>query len=192
MSRATETAVLAAAGLAGALLLLRYRKADGTTGELAGLAEVTLLPDPPKGPPQRLGPWKIPRAGEPYRAHFEAAERRYGVPALLLARQAYQESRFRADIIDGRTRSSAGAVGIMQVIPRYHPELGEAGALDPARAIDYAARFMRRLFDRFGSWSLALAAYNAGPSNVEKYRGVPPFAETQAYVRDITSDVGIA
>lgn len=142
--------------------------------------------------------WK--RKGEKYLPLLNAAERRYGIPHDLLARQAYQESRFRQDIIDGTTRSGAGAVGIMQIIPRFHPSIDpgdaaadERAALDPARAIDYAAKFMRQLFDKYHSWSLALAAYNAGPGNVDKYnRTVPPFKETQNYVAQIIGDVNAA
>lgn len=139
-----------------------------------------------------LARWRA--QGQPYREHFERATARYGLPPDLLARQAWQESRMRAD-----ARSPKGAVGIMQIIPRWHPDLDpgdaaadERAALDPARAIDYAARYLRQLFDRFGTWPLALAAYNAGPGNVAKYGGIPPFAETIDYVRDITRDVGLA
>ncbi len=143
--------------------------------------------------------WLMPASGAPYRADFEAATRAYNLPPGLIARQAWQESRYRPDIVSGITRSSAGALGIMQIIPRWHPELspGDAAAdasaaLDPHRAIDYAGRYLRSLFNRFGSWRLALAAYNAGPENVKKYGGIPPFRETQAYVRDIARDVGLA
>lgn len=143
--------------------------------------------------------WVLPDAGKPYVQFFDAASLKYGIPPGLLARQAYQESRFRNDIITGRVRSSAGAVGIMQIIPKWHPEIDagdaaadERAALDPPRAIDYAAKFLRNLYRTFGSWSLALAAYNAGAANVQKYGGVPPFPETQKYVADITRDVGVA
>ena len=141
-----------------------------------------------------LSDWK--RRGEKYLPLLNAAERRYGIPRDLLARQAYQESRFREDIINGTTRSPAGAVGIMQIIPKWHPSLDpgdaaadERAALDPARAIDYAARYLASLQRQFGSWSLALAAYNAGPGNVSKYNGIPPFAETRNYVAQILGDV---
>ena len=115
------------------------------------------------------------------------AENRYGIPRDLLARQAYEESRFRPDIIDGTTVSSAGALGIMQIVPRFHPN---ATPLDPASAIDYAGKFLSQLHAQFGSWPLALAAYNAGPGNVQKYgNAIPPFPETQNYVSQIVADV---
>lgn len=124
-----------------------------------------------------------------YLPAITAAELRYNLPRGLLHRQLFQESRFRTDIITGEFVSSAGAVGIAQIIPRYHPEVNP---LDPIASIDYAARFMRQLYNQFGSWALALAAYNAGPGNVRKYGGVPPFDETQKYVAEITADVEVA
>lgn len=126
--------------------------------------------------------------GEKYRALFDAAETKYRIPHGLLFRQAYQESRFRDDIISGAVRSSAGAVGIMQIVPKYHPEVGEAGALNVPVAIDYAGKFLSKLHTQFGSWALALAAYNAGPANVIKYGGIPPFTETRNYVAQILAD----
>ena len=126
--------------------------------------------------------------GEKYRPLFDAAESRYRIPHGLLFRQAYQESRFRDDIISGALRSSAGAVGIMQIVPKYHPEVGEAGALNVPVAIDYAGKLLSQFHDQFGSWALALAAYNAGPANVIKYHGIPPFTETRNYVAQILAD----
>lgn len=137
-----------------------------------------------------ISAWTQPR-GESYRPLFDAAEAKNGIPHGLLFRLAYQESRFRDDIINGSTRSAAGAVGIMQIVPRWHPELGESGALDPQRAIPYAGKYLASLRKRFGNWELALAAYNAGPGNVEKYKGIPPFPETQQYVAQITADVPV-
>lgn len=123
-------------------------------------------------------------------AMLNSAEDQYGIPRDLLARQAYQESRFRPDIIDGSTVSGAGAQGLMQLVPRYYPGVNP---LDPAQAIDAAAKSMAGYFAQFGTWTLALAAYNAGPGNVAKYgNSVPPFAETQSYVADILADVNAA
>ena len=126
---------------------------------------------------------------EKYRSAIQISEERHGIPAGLLHRQIYQESRFRSDIIEGRTVSAAGALGIAQIVPKYHPGVN---ALDPYAAIEYAADFMRRLYKQFGSWRLALAAYNAGPGNVQTYNGIPPFSETQRYVAEITADVDVA
>lgn len=129
----------------------------------------------------------LAQRAEVFRSLFDEATRRWQLPPGLLLAQGIAES-----ALDPNARSSAGAVGIMQVIPRWHPELGEAGALDPARAIPYAAQFLRQLYNKYGSWTLALAAYNAGPANVDKYgRAVPPFPETRAYVEKITKRAGI-
>ncbi|HKJ08910.1 MAG TPA: lytic transglycosylase domain-containing protein, partial [Gammaproteobacteria bacterium] len=75
------------------------------------------------------------------------------MPHNLLARLLYQESRYREDIISGRTVSSAGAVGIAQLIPRFFPDID---ARDPRQAIPAAARYLARLCRQFGSWALAL------------------------------------
>jgi len=140
-----------------------------------------------------LGTWtaRIPVA---LRGAFAAAAEKYNLPAGLLEAVAYRESRFRPEIIDGRVRSSVGAVGIMQIMPRWHPELGEAGALDPKRAIPYAANYLNTLRKQFGTWPLALAAYNWGPGNLSKWQrdgGTWP-AETRTYVDEITRNAGLA
>jgi len=133
--------------------------------------------------------WKTSSNALKYGPLLNATEDKYGIPRDLLFRLAYQESHFRSDIIDGSTASPAGAQGIMQIVPAYHPGVNP---LDPAAAIDYAGNFLVSLYHQFGSWALALAAYNAGPGNVRKYNGIPPFAETQAYVSNILSDVNAA
>ena len=117
---------------------------------------------------------------------LNAAEDQFGIPHNLLARQAYEESHFRDDIVSGATISSAGAQGIMQLIPAYYPGVNP---LDVGAAINAAAQSMVNYFNQFGSWRLALAAYNAGPGNVQKYGGIPPFADTQSYVNDIMTDL---
>lgn len=144
-----------------------------------------------------ISSWFHP-SGEQYRPLFDAAEAKYGIPHGLLFRQAFQESRFRTDIITGVVRSAAGAVGIMQIIPRWHPSLDpgdaaadERAALDPARAIPYAAKYLSQLRKQFGSWPLALAAYNWGPGNVSKNPPDKWPTETRNYVADITADIDV-
>lgn len=124
--------------------------------------------------------------GAKYLPILWAAEDKYGIPRDVLARLAYQESRFRDDIITGKTVSSAGALGIMQIVPKFHPGVDP---LNVPAAIDYAGKFLAQQKKQFGSWSLALAAYNAGPGNVGKYGGIPPFTETRNYVSQILADV---
>lgn len=148
-------------------------------------------PGPSSGPPRR---WATPRKGRIYEPLFEAASAKYQLPLGLLSRLAQRESAY-----DPKAVSPAGAIGLMQIMPKFHPDLdpGElaldrAAAFDPKRAIPYAAKYLRQLYDRFGKWTLAVAAYNAGPTAVKKYAGVPPFQETRAYVAAILPDVGIA
>lgn len=133
-----------------------------------------------------MSTWSPAKRAELYRPLFAAATTQYRLPPGLLMRIAQQESNF-----DPAARSSAGAVGIMQIVPRWHPEVGEAGALDPARAIPYAAKILAAWHRQYGNWTLALAAYNAGPGAVAKFGGVPPFAETRNYIAKILPDVGI-
>lgn len=142
-----------------------------------------------------LGLWshKVP---ERYRELFALAGANYRLPPGLLEAVAYRESRYRDDIISGQLKSSAGALGIMQIVPRWHPELGASGALDPVRAVPYAARYLRQLFERFGNWKHALAAYNWGPTALAKAiaagTGDTWPAETVTYVNEITANAGLA
>ncbi|GAB3272187.1 hypothetical protein GCM10027586_21160 [Kineococcus gypseus] len=115
----------------------------------------------------------------PYDAAFAAAERANGLPAGLLSAVAKQESGY-----DASAKSPAGAVGLMQFMPGTAREMG-IDPRDPFQAIDGAGRLLASHLKSFGSVQLALAAYNAGPGNVRKHGGVPPFAETQNYVRKI-------
>lgn len=130
--------------------------------------------------------WKQAKNAEKYLPLLHAAEDRYGIPRDLLARLAYQESHFRDDIVTGAYSSGAGAEGLMQLVPTWHPNVDPFNV--PA-AIDYAAKFLVSLRNQLGSWKLALAGYNAGAATVKKYGGVPPFAETRNYVAQILADV---
>lgn len=134
--------------------------------------------------------WTIPAVGRRFADLFQRAEYTHGVPQHLLARMAQQESNYDPD-----ARSNVGALGIMQIVPKWHPGVNP---LNPAEAIDYAGALMRRHFLRFGSWAQALAAYNAGPtrtateikeSGVNWLAGMP--AETQDYIARITADVRV-
>jgi hypothetical protein len=115
-------------------------------------------------------------AGTPYAGLFETAGRRYGVSPTLLAAVAQQESGFNASAV-----SSAGARGLMQIMPGTADGLG-VNPMDPAQAVDGAARLLRDLTREFGRVDLALAAYNAGPGAVHRYGGIPPYPETRNYV----------
>jgi hypothetical protein len=120
-------------------------------------------------------------AGVPYADLFSRAANRYGVDASLLAAMASQESGF-----DSQAVSPAGAQGLMQFMPATAKGLG-VNPMDPTSAIDGAARYLSDLTKQFGSADLALAAYNAGPGTVSRYGGIPPYSETQNYVRSVMS-----
>lgn len=128
----------------------------------------------PSGTTSRVAP------GTPYGEIFQAAAAKYGVDANLLAAVARQESGFNPKAVSG-----AGAQGIMQLMPATARGLGVSNPFDPAQAIDGAARLLKSLQSEFGRTDLALAAYNAGPGAVHRYGGIPPYPETQNYVRSI-------
>lgn len=121
----------------------------------------------------------------PFADLFARAGARHGVDPALLALVAERESGF-----DPKAVSPAGAQGLMQLMPGTARGLGVTNSFDPAQAVDGAARLLRSHLDRFGTVEKALAAYNAGPGNVTKYGGVPPFAETQRYVQWIGARYG--
>jgi hypothetical protein len=114
--------------------------------------------------------------GVPYAELFRSAAEKYGLSPALLAAVAKVESNYRPDAV-----SKAGAGGLMQIMPKTAAGLG-IDPFDPAQAVDGAARILAKNLKDFGSLPLALAAYNAGGGAVRKYGGIPPFAETQAYV----------
>ena len=94
-------------------------------------------------------------------------------------RLVQQESGWNAS-----ARSNKGALGLAQLMPQTARALG-VNPLDPVQNLEGGAKYLRRQYETFGNWRLALAAYNAGPGAVERYNGVPPFRETRNYVRVI-------
>lgn len=115
-----------------------------------------------------------------YAAVLRRTAQRWNVSAALLAAQLYQESRFNP-----MARSPAGAQGIAQFMPGTARAYGLRNPFDAEAAIDAQGHLMHDLLRQFGSPALALAAYNAGPGAVQRYGGIPPFAETRAYVATI-------
>ena len=120
-----------------------------------------------------------------YDAIFEEASRTYGVSKSLLIAVAKAESNFNPNDV-----SHAGASGIMQLMPGTAKSLGVKNVFDPYENIMGGAKLLRDNIRSFGSVPLALAAYNAGPGAVKKYNGIPPYKETQNYVKKIMADLG--
>ncbi len=109
----------------------------------------------------------------------KAAAAEHGVPEDLFLRLVQQESGWNASAVSGK-----GATGLAQLMPGTARLLG-VDIDDPQQNLNGGARYLRMMYDKFGSWKLALAAYNAGPGAVEEANGVPEFEETQNYVKAI-------
>ena len=118
-----------------------------------------------------------------YDSIIKAAAAKYNMDPALIKAVIRAESGFKADTV-----SHSGAQGLMQLMPATAAGFGVSDPFDPAQNVDAGAHYLRGQLDRFGGdVSLTLAAYNAGPGAVAKYNGVPPFKETQDYVKRVLS-----
>lgn len=125
------------------------------------------------GPPAS----KAPPADDTYDRVIAQLARRHGVQAGLVKAVIAAESAF-----DRKAVSRAGAQGLMQLMPNTASELGVIAPFQAYENIDGGVRYLRLMLDRYGDVHRALAAYNAGPKAVDRYGGIPPYRETQAYV----------
>lgn len=130
-------------------------------------------------------PQRAPAQGGPkyhrYGKIITDAAHRHEMDPLLVRAVIRQESGFHANAV-----SKVGAKGLMQLMPETARELGVANAFDPRQNVEGGTTLLRQLLDRYhGQVDLALAAYNAGPGAVDRYGGIPPYPETQAYVRNV-------
>jgi soluble lytic murein transglycosylase-like protein len=138
--------------------------------DIDGYAPVAVQPLPAPTPSQNS-----------VQQHIQVAAARYGISSHLVDAVAWQESRYNP-----RARSSAGAIGVMQLMPGTARQLGVSNPHDVRQNVAGGAAYLREQLERFGNnVPLALAAYNAGPGAVMKYGGIPPYRETQDYVRKI-------
>ena len=120
---------------------------------------------PPQGPPPDFD-------------HLIAeVSQRYEVDPSLVKAMIKVESNF-----DSKAVSSAGAKGLMQLMDATGEQLGVVDPFDPRQNVEGGVAYLRQMLDRYGDLSLALAAYNAGPEAVDRFGGIPPYAETQLYV----------
>jgi hypothetical protein len=124
----------------------------------------------------------VPKSQQPY---FREAAEKTGVAYELLTAVACAESDF-----NNNCTSKSGAMGIMQLMPETAKYLGVKDAYDPEQNIMGGSRYLAEKLKEHGSVKLALAAYNAGSNAVEKYGGVPPYTETQNYIKRILGYLG--
>ena len=131
---------------------------------------------------------KVPKYRGRYKGKFlpvaQAAAQRHGIPVDLFLRLVQQESGWNP-----RALSHAGAMGLAQLMPGTAKQLG-VDPSDPAQNLEGGARYLATQYKRFGTWRLALAAYNAGPGAVIKHKGIPPYKETRNYVRIFAGNPG--
>ena len=138
--------------------------------------------------------WMASDNAQKWAPTLAAAESQYGIPAGLLARIAYQESRFRSEIIDGTMASSAGALGMMQLMPQYFASVQRPVPFtdqDTADQIDEAAQLLASQYNHFGTWTDAVAAYNAGRGTINQVltgtKALPD--QTAQYIRQVSADL---
>ena len=152
--------------------------------ELSPSARFLALPRPMITPElaRALRSGKIHTSAKEWERIIRKASRLHGLPESLIASVIQTESAFQAN-----AQSPKGAQGAMQIMPETQQELGLTDPFDPEANVLAGCAYLRKQLDRFGSLELALAAYNAGPANVKKYGGIPPFPETRDYVTRVTS-----
>lgn len=171
-------ALLLSAGTLGALALARSWTPRPTATAAPGKTTAA-----PPARPRRS--WTTPKTGARYAKLFQDVEARYGFPAGLISRVAWQESRYNPQAV-----SRVGARGMFQFMPATAAEWGLTDPFDPQASAWAAGAYLSRLYDRFGDWVSALAAYNWGQGNVRKGLTNAP-AETRTYVVSILTDIGL-
>lgn len=152
---------------------------QGGSVEIAASELITVEPEEvfPAPPPANVD------FGVRYAALIHAASLKHGVDEKLIAEVIAAESNF-----DAKAVSRKRALGLMQLLQTTAARYSVTNVFDPAQNIDAGTHYLKDLLDRYrGNVTYALAAYNAGPEMVDRYGGVPPFAETRNYVKQITS-----
>ncbi len=153
------------------------------SGQTSVSTPVTLLNQTPSLPPIHMTKISNTGSATEFDSIIQEAAAKYNLPVHLIKSVIKQESNFNPNAVSG-----AGASGLMQLMPATAKGLGVTNVFDPRDNIFGGSKYLRQMLDKYnGNTTLALAAYNAGPGNVDKYGGIPPFKETQNYVRKVTS-----
>ncbi len=130
---------------------------------------------------RRVSKQEIHRRMQIHMPNIQRAARKHGLSPKLLLAVTYAESCFNP-----KAKSRAGAKGMMQLMPGTAKMMKVKNSYDAYQNVDGGAKYLKRMMRRFNNnIPLALAGYNAGPGNVDKYKGIPPFKETQSYVKGI-------
>lgn len=162
--------------------LARIEQIERRLQSLGGNPPTTFVP--PLGfPAGSTPPPEIQIQGD-WEPLLEPIASKYGLEPRLLRAVLQAESGG-----DPRTVSPKGAIGLMQLMPATAKAMGVEDPFDPAQNLEGGARYLRFLLDTFGELELALAAYNAGPGAIRRYGGIPPYPETQHYVRRVLSNL---
>ena len=142
------------------------------------------VPDPE---PERAMPAPLAAVAEvvPYGEIIDTVAAAHGVSARLVRAVIKVESNYRE-----RARSSKGAMGLMQLMPETAKRFAVADPYNPRQNIEGGIKYLKTLLDRFPTIGLALAAYNAGEAAVDRFRDIPPYAETRDYVARILRNIG--
>lgn len=154
--------------------LVEWRSLKGDEAMVEPIAKVRCM---------GLTPKAVARRADRYRELIYALAEQYDVSAQLVKAVITEESCF-----NNKALSKVGAQGLMQLMPDTATWLKVSNPHDPAENLRGGVRYLASLRKEFDTVDLALAAYNAGPGNVRRYNGIPPFAETQAYVLKVQAN----